>query len=156
MPRDTRHPCKEGGQKWAKHVDQTFLSGSAFPLLFYSKNCCVIDLFHFYCYLTISLNLSNCFQANILFHMNVHSFSKYLRYFLDFIISSLKLSVFLCGLQKKFICHYNSTMWGKWNFFKWKANKKIDSFSKSCKVNPELTFLGSWRPDSPLCCMPFS
>ena len=26
VPRDTQRPCKERGQKWMKHVDQTLLS----------------------------------------------------------------------------------------------------------------------------------
>ena len=34
MPRDTQHPCKGSSQKWAKDVDWTFLSWSAFPGLF--------------------------------------------------------------------------------------------------------------------------
>ena len=33
MLRDTHHPCEGSGQKWAKRVDQTFLS-SSFPGLF--------------------------------------------------------------------------------------------------------------------------
>ena len=31
MPRDTQHPFEGGGQRWAKRVDQTFLSQSPFP-----------------------------------------------------------------------------------------------------------------------------
>ena len=34
MPRDTQRPCEGSGWKWAKHVDWTFLSWSAFPGLF--------------------------------------------------------------------------------------------------------------------------
>ena len=31
MPRDTQCPCEGSGQKWAKHVDWTFLSRSLWP-----------------------------------------------------------------------------------------------------------------------------
>ena len=34
MPRDTQRPCEGSCQKWAKHVDQNFLSRSLFPGLF--------------------------------------------------------------------------------------------------------------------------
>ena len=34
MQRDTQHPCKGSSQKWAKHVDRTFLSRSGFPGFF--------------------------------------------------------------------------------------------------------------------------
>ena len=34
MPRDTQCPGEGSSQKWAKHVDQTFLSQSSFPGLF--------------------------------------------------------------------------------------------------------------------------
>ena len=34
MQRDTQHPCEGSRQKWAKHVDRTFLARSAFPGLF--------------------------------------------------------------------------------------------------------------------------
>ena len=34
MPRDAHHPCEGSGQKWAKRVDQNFLSSSSFPGLF--------------------------------------------------------------------------------------------------------------------------
>ena len=34
MPRDTQCPCEGSSQKWAKRVEQTFLSRSSFPGLF--------------------------------------------------------------------------------------------------------------------------
>ena len=34
MPRDTQRPCEGSCQRWAKHVDQNFLSRSLFPGLF--------------------------------------------------------------------------------------------------------------------------
>ena len=34
MPRDTKHPCEGNDQKWAKRVDQTFLSRSPCPGFF--------------------------------------------------------------------------------------------------------------------------
>ena len=34
MPKDTQHPCEGSCQRWAKHVDQNFLSQSLFPDFF--------------------------------------------------------------------------------------------------------------------------
>ena len=73
--------------------------------------------------------------------MNVHSFSNNLRCFLDFIISPLKLSIFLYGLQKQFICYYNSTMWGKGNFLNGKQTKKLTPFQGVARLTQNSHFL---------------
>lgn len=53
MPKGTQCPCERSGQKWAKHVDQTSLSQSPFPVFDHSVtawgirtpnlNCWIID-----------------------------------------------------------------------------------------------------------------
>lgn len=71
---------------------------------------------HFYCSLTTSLSLSNWLQANVFSIWRCTPLIIIIISIVWFIIASLKLPIFLCSPQKKFICHCNSLVWGKGDF----------------------------------------